>query len=128
VAVASQDSKEIKRRINMLSKNNKKGKCPFNRLRPCSDKCVLYRRGVRFNETKSENFPFEECAINIIAENLEAMHQRGYMVQKEVGEMKSVATMKILHDLGKCSPDEMNRAIKASLKLPQREEPKLIEQ
>lgn len=101
----------------MLNKSSEKGKCPFRNLKPCSEKCVLYRKGVRFNELKSESYPIEECALNLMCDSIEAMHQRGYMLQKEVGDMKNVATMKILHDLKKCSDDDMDRAIKTSLKL-----------
>ena len=91
----------------MLNKNSKKGKCPFNRLKPCSEQCVLYRKGVRFNEQTSENFPFEDCGINIIADNLEGMHNRTYQMQKEVGDTKNVTIMKILQDLGKVDPAEV---------------------
>lgn len=95
----------------MLNKKKTEGKgnCPFRSLKTCSDTCVLYRKGVRFNEAKDESFPFEECALNIIADNLEAMHQRTYMMQKEVGETKNVLTLKILSELGRVHPDEVER-------------------
>lgn len=84
----------------MLSKkNDKKGKCPFRGFKPCSDECVFYRKGVRFNELKNESFAIEDCAINIVADNLEAMHQRTYAIQREVGETKNVMAFKILSDL-----------------------------
>ena len=93
----------------MLNKNSKKGKCPFNRLKPCSELCILYRKGVRFNEQNNENFPFEDCGINIIADNLEAMHNRTYQMQKEVGDTKNVTIMKILQDIGKVDASEVER-------------------
>lgn len=87
-------------------KGDKKGKCPFNKLKPCDDECILYRRGIRFNETKNENFPFEDCALNVIADNLEAMHNRTFMLQREVGETKGVMAMKILSDMGKVKEED----------------------
>jgi len=95
----------------MLSKKKSEGRadCPFRNLKECSPTCVLYRKGVRFNEKTEENFPFEDCAINIIADNVEAMHNRAFMLQKEVGETKNVITLKILSELGKIKPDEVER-------------------
>jgi len=96
----------------MLNKKKTEGKgnCPFRKLATCSDTCVLYRKGVRFtDDQKAEPFPFEECALNIIADNLEAMHNRTYMLQKEVGETKNVMTLKILSELGRIRPDEVER-------------------
>jgi len=60
--------------LNKKEKTKKEIKCPFRKLNPCSEECAFYRKGVRFSELKNESFPFEECAINIIADNLEAMH------------------------------------------------------
>ena len=95
----------------MLNKKKEegRGKCPFRNLKECSTDCVMYRKGVRFNETKEESFPFEECALNIIADNLEAMHNRTYMMQKEVGDTKNIMTLKILSELGRVDPDEVSR-------------------
>jgi len=105
----------------MLSKNSERGLCPFNKFKSCNEKCSFYRSGVRFNEKTEESFPFEDCAINIIADNLEAMHNRSYMMQKEVGETKNIITMKILHDLGKCPKEDMDRTIKSALDMPKKE-------
>jgi len=101
-----------------------RGKCPFRNLEECSEECVMFRKGVRFNEKKQESYAFEECAINIIADNLEAMHQRTYAMQKEVGETKNVMAFKILSDLGMVSPDEAGRRAQAIINLP--EDQKLI--
>jgi len=91
-------------------KTEGRGKCPFRKLAECSAECVLYRKGVRFtDDQKSEPFPFEECALNIIADNLEAMHNRTYMLQQEVGETKNVIAVKILSDLGMAHTDEVKR-------------------
>ena len=111
-------------------KDEGRGKCPFRKLAECSTECVLYRKGVRFNEEKEESFPFEECALNIVADNLEAMHQRTYMMQREVGETKNVLTLKILQELGQVHPDEVQRQ---ALKIitpaePKGEAKKLIEE
>jgi len=95
--------------LNTKNSTKKEIKCPFRKLSPCSEECAFYRKGVRFNELKSESFPFEECAINIIADNLEAMHNRTYMLQKEVGETKNVMAIKILSDLGLVKNSEVER-------------------
>lgn len=102
----------------MISKQQNKGKCPFRNLQPCSEECAFYRKGVRFNEKKNENYPFEECAINIIADNLEAMHQRTYAMQREVGETKNVMAFKILSDLNIVSKDETVRQAQAIINIP----------
>jgi len=96
----------------MLSKKKTegKGKCPFRGLKDCSSDCAFYRKGIRYtDDQKSEPFPFEECAINIIADNVEAIHNRSYMLQKEVGETKNVIAVKILSDLGMAQPSEVQR-------------------
>lgn len=82
------------------TKKNEKGNCPFRNLKPCSETCAFYRKGMRFKEDSGDPIPFEECSINIIADNLEAMHNRTFMMQKEVGETKNVMAFKVLHDLG----------------------------
>jgi len=91
-------------------KDEKKGKCPFRGLKACSDECVFYRKGIRYtDDERSEAFPFEECAINIIADNLEAMHNRTYMMQKEVGETKNVIAINILKDIGMAKHEQVKR-------------------
>ena len=101
-----------------LSKNTKKGKCPFRSLKPCSEECAFYRKGIRYKEHGGDPIPFEECAINIIADNLEAMHNRTYMMQKEVGETKNVMAFKILADLGMVSQDEAAHKAQAIINFP----------
>jgi hypothetical protein len=108
----------------MINKVKNRGKCPFRDLAECSEECVMFRKGVRFNEKKDESYAFEECAINIIADNLEAMHQRTYAMQKEVGETKNVMAFKILSDLGMVSKEEAVHQARAIINIP--EEKKLI--
>ena len=95
----------------MLKKKKDKllGKCPFRAHKPCNVECVFFREGVRFNEQINETTPFTECAINIIADNLEAMHNRTFMLQNEVGQTKTVMALKILADLGLQNPVEVAR-------------------
>lgn len=102
----------------MISKENSRGKCPFRNLEECSPDCAFYRRGVRFNEKKQENYAFEECAINIIADNLEAMHQRTYAMQREVGETKNIMAFKILSDLGMVKKEEAASRAEAIISIP----------
>ncbi len=93
----------------MLSKKKSegRGKCPLNKLKPCDEGCILYRKGVRFNEVKQESFPFEDCALNVIADNVEAIHNRSYMLQKEVGETKNVMAIKILSEMGRVDKEDV---------------------
>lgn len=86
----------------MLNKKNDKllGKCPFRSLKVCSKECILFREGIRYTEDGSNAFPFADCALNIIADNLEAIHNRTYMLQQEVGETKNVMALKILSEMG----------------------------
>ena len=72
-----------------LHKNTKRGKCPFNKFKPCDPECVLYRKGIRYFEKDNSNEPFEECAINIIADSVENQVQRTFALQKEMGETKN---------------------------------------
>jgi hypothetical protein len=82
----------------MLSKQ-KTNLCPFNNFKPCNTGCALYRRGVRYKEITNEAEPIEVCAINIIADNAEAIHNRSFMMQKEVGQVKDAVIMSTLVDM-----------------------------
>jgi hypothetical protein len=101
-----------------ISKKTEKGSCPFRGLKACSEKCAFYRKGVRYTESGGDPIPFEDCAINIIADNLEAMHNRTYMLQKEVGETKNVMAFKILSDLGMVKQDEAVKQAAALINIP----------
>lgn len=99
----------------MLNKKKDKllGKCPFRNLKQCSKECVLFREGIRYVEKSEESFPVADCALNIIADNLEASHNRSYMMQKEVGETKNIMALKILSDMGiERSEKVIDKAIK----------------
>jgi hypothetical protein len=106
-------------------KNKNMGKCPFRNLKACSNDCAFYREGVRFTEQTGESFPFADCAFNIIADNLEAMHNRTYMLQKEVGETKNVMAMKILSELGHIDPNETERVAMKIIDLPKEDKKSL---
>ena len=114
----------------MLNKKNDKlaGKCPFRNLKPCDKECVLYREGVRFTEDKGQAFPFVDCGFNIIADNLEAMHNRSFMLQKEVGEVKNVIAMKVLSDLGMQSVENTQRVALKIINLPKEDKKLLTEE
>ncbi len=95
----------------MLNKKKDKllGKCPFRNFKKCDETCVFFREGVRYNEFTDDNYPFKDCGINIIADNLEGMHNRTFMLQNEVGETKTVIALKILADLGLHNPVDVAR-------------------
>ena len=112
----------------MIKKNNEKGLCPFMKLKPCSEKCAFYRKGLRYSEQGAEPIPFEECAINIIADNLEAMHNRTYMMQKEVGDAKNIIALKTMVDLNNSNPENieiLRRQLEATVIQPNNEVKKL---
>lgn len=93
-----------------MAKKNERGKCPFRNFKPCDENCVFYRKGIRYtDDSRAEPIPFEDCAVNIIADNVEAMHNRAYMLQKEVGETKNIIAVNILKDLGMAKPEEVSR-------------------
>jgi len=89
-----------------MVKDNEKGHCPFRDLEPCNETCAFYRKGLRYKETSGDPIPFEECAFNIIADNLEAMHNRTFMMQKELGETKGIIALKTMVDLEMARPDQ----------------------
>ena len=95
----------------MINKKNDEVKkpCPFNKMKKCREDCMMFRQGVRYNETKNESFPFKDCAINLIADNLEMMHNRTYMMQAEVGETKNVIAMKLLSEVANVPRQEVAR-------------------
>ena len=103
----------------LFKKGEGKGACPFRNLKDCSEKCVLYRKGVIFNELRDKSEPFEDCAFNIMANNMEAMHQRLFGVQKEMGETKNATLLKILVDLGMEAPVELERQFQKMVNPPE---------
>jgi len=92
-----------------ISKKTERGECPFALFEPCNPKCALYRKGMRFSEKgDADPIPFEDCVINIIADNLEAMHNRTYMMQQEVGDMKNITALKTMVDLRMHQPEHVD--------------------
>ena len=90
----------------MLGKKDERGKCPLNNFKPCRKDCVLYRTGTRFNEATNEVYPVELCAFNVMADNMEAMHQRTFGVQAEIGELKTVTAFHVMANLGLTTKDK----------------------
>ena len=83
----------------MLKKNTERGLCPHRNFKPCNPKCVHYRKGMRYNEKDKEPVPFEDCAINIICDNIEMTHQRIFTLQKEMGETKNAVLFQAIATL-----------------------------
>ena len=67
----------------------------------CDPECVLYRKGIRYWEGDDKTEPFEECALNIVADSTENQVQRTFGLQKEMGETKNAAIFQALTLLGK---------------------------
>lgn len=110
-----------------MIKNNKKGKCPFTLFDPCNEECVFYRKGIRYSEKPgAEPTSFEDCAINIIADNLEAMHNRTYMMQKEVGDTKNIIALKTMVDLHMGTSEKIQSFKDQIVRLSSDDEKKLI--
>jgi len=81
----------------MAMAKNKKGKC-FIDKKPCIKDCHLYRRGLRYFDGKDRPpEPFEECAINIIADSVENIVSRTLGLQAEqnkvANSIRDVATI-----------------------------------
>jgi hypothetical protein len=118
-----------------VTKKTERGKCPFILHDPCNPECAFYRKGIRYSEKPgSEPIPFEDCAFNIIADNLEAMHNRTYMMQKEVGDTKNMMALKTMVDLNIRSESNMNtltrmlkKVINPQLKQDQVEDAEVLE-
>lgn len=66
-----------------------KGLCPFNKLRECDEKCVLYRKGIRYREDNTPPTHFEECAINIACDCLENLVSRNIGLQQEMNHVRN---------------------------------------
>ncbi len=100
----------------MLNKKEDKklSLCPYTGLKKkCTPDCMLYREGIRIVGKEEKPIPFADCAHNIIADNVEALHNRGYMMQKEVGDLKNVIGLQLLQRLGMVqTPDLIRQAEK----------------
>jgi hypothetical protein len=101
----------------MLEKKDKtKGEgCPFRGFKDCSNQCKLFRRGTRTNDLTGETTFVEDCSINVIADNIEMVHNRSFMLQREVGEAKNVIAFHVLSDLGLATKEEAERQAKKVL-------------
>lgn len=64
-------------------------KCPFGKIK--HEECTFYRRGVRIIELTGEQKPFEECAVNIIADCLENLVSRQIGLQTEMNKVRNEA-------------------------------------
>jgi len=75
------------------------GKCPFGKKK--HDDCAFFRRGVRIEEGSGKQTPFEDCAVNIIADCLENMIGRNIALQKEMNMVRNETetTNKIFSEL-----------------------------
>ena len=67
----------------------KMNKCPFGFKK--HEECAFYRRGVRIIEATGEQKPFEECAVNIIADCLENLVSRQIGLQAEMNNVRNAA-------------------------------------
>ena len=122
-----------------LHKNTQRGKCflklalfPFlepllkawdveipEKIVMCDPECVLYRKGIRYWEGDDKTEPFEECALNIVADSAENQVQRTFGLQKEMGEAKNAAIFQALAFLGKSGATaEILRMAKRQFLLP----------
>ncbi len=92
-----------------MEKKKKRGKCPFALFELCDEECAFYRKGIRYSDKPGQDpIPFEDCAINIIADNLEMMHNRTFMMQKEVGDTKNIIALKTMIDLNMGNAEKIN--------------------
>lgn len=108
-------------------KKTERGACPFNQFKKCNKKCVLFRSGFRYKQNDPNTpIPFEDCAINIIADNSEISHHRIFSLQKEFGDMKNIVAFTTLVSLGLEDPKNLGRIAKSVLDLKD-DDKKLIE-
>lgn len=75
------------------------GKCPFGFKK--HEDCAFFRRGIRIEDATGKQTPFEECAINIVADCLENLVGRQAALQKEMNLVRNQteATNKIFNAL-----------------------------
>lgn len=64
-------------------------KCPFGFKK--HEDCAFYRRGIRIIDATGEQRPYEECAVNIIADCLENLVSRNIALQKEMNLVRNEA-------------------------------------
>lgn len=66
----------------MMKKNEMIGMC-FIDKKPCRKDCVLFRSGLRYTEDGKNQWTFEECAVNVMADCMENMVARMIGLQQE---------------------------------------------
>ena len=64
--------------------------CPFVRGECKKEKCAFFRKGLRYFEGVKKPEPFEECALNVIADGIENLVERQIGVQKSNEEIRNV--------------------------------------
>jgi hypothetical protein len=84
----------------MATKKQSRGECPWRDFKPCKPSCVFYRSGLRIRERTGEKFAVEDCAINIIADNVEMLHSKVLATQKEMGTVKNIVAFAALSMIG----------------------------
>ena len=74
-----------------MAENSFKGICPFGKEK--HEDCSFFRRGIRIVNTShgEDHVPFEECAVNIIADCLENLVGRQNGLQKEMNMVRGEA-------------------------------------
>jgi len=66
-----------------------KGMCPFDK-KVCKEKCVLFRKGMRYwDDPKREPVAFEACAMNIAVDCLENLINRSIGQQKAMEQTRN---------------------------------------
>ena len=88
------------------SKKTDLGACPFRELKPCSDKCQLFRQGTIYLEKENKTIPVQGCAFVFILDNLEVMNNRSFSMQREVSDTKNIMTFETLAKMGVINKEE----------------------
>jgi hypothetical protein len=102
----------------MLSKKDEKGKCPFRKLKDCIINvrlCIASRLSAITFKAQPSNGKLSSVFSLYLTPFLYKTHSS---LQKEVGETKNVVTLRILQELGKIKPAEVERQAKKTLNLP----------
>ena len=111
----------------MLADNKNSG-CPFRGLEPCDSKCALFRSGIIYtDELRTKAEPFQDCAINIMCNNMEMMHHRVYQNQAETGQMKNALVMKLMFDMGMREEKDVKQTLARTIEIGTDEKRKLLE-
>lgn len=100
----------------MLRKKLKRGLCPLLKMKECRKDCVFYREGFRYyDDPAKEPEHFEECAVNVIADNVEQVHNKIYTLQKEMGDTKNVIGYRVLQEMGLITDTQAKRKVVRTL-------------